>query len=308
MYKIYFDETASAELRSLAAPFGLTIIDRQPEAGSFLIADESGISLCRAGEKGRVRVDFDGGAAHYRRTKGGGELIAKAVNHTAQPTVWDATGGLGRDSFVLASLGLNVHTFEQNPAVACLLSDGLNRAGQSEETREIARRITLYFGNAVDLMQELLHLANEKGYSVYFFGAKEEVLTDMLTIFKKDYPNLRVVGHRNGYFSAEEEEAIQEDIREKNPDFVFVGITSPKKEYLIQKFMDNGVNSVFMGVGGSFDVLSGHIKRAPMWMQKANLEWLFRVANEPKRLFKRYFVGNATFIKRVVHEKRKAKK
>ncbi len=103
-------------------------------------------------------------------------------------------------------------------------------------------------------------------------------------------------------------EAIQEDIREKNPDFVFVGITSPKKEYLIQKFMDNGVNSVFMGVGGSFDVLSGHIKRAPMWMQKANLEWLFRVANEPKRLFKRYFVGNATFIKRVIHEKRKAKK
>ena len=63
-----------------------------------------------------------------------------------------------------------------------------------------------------------------------------------------------------------------------------------------------------MGVGGSFDVLSGHIKRAPMWMQKANLEWLFRVANEPKRLFKRYFVGNATFFKRVVHEKRKAKK
>ena len=82
-------------------------------------------------------------------------MIAKAVNHTAQPTVWDATGGLGRDSFVLASLGLNVQTFEQNPAVACLLSDGLNRAGQSEETREIAQRIILHFGNAVDLMQEL---------------------------------------------------------------------------------------------------------------------------------------------------------
>ena len=160
----------------------------------------------------------------------------------------------------------------------------------------------------IDLMQELLRLANEKGYSVYFFGAKEEVLNDMLTIFKKDYPNLRVVGHRNGYFSAEEEEAIQEDIREKNPDFVFVGITSPKKEYLIQKFMDNGVNSVFMGVGGSFDVLSGHIKRAPLWMQHAHLEWLFRVANEPRRLFKRYFVGNATFIKRVLDEKRKSKK
>jgi len=106
----------------------------------------------------------------------------------------------------------------------------------------------------------------------------------------------------------EDEYGIQEDIREKNPDFVFVGITSPKKEYIIQKFMDQGVNSVFMGVGGSFDVLSGHIKRAPLWMQNAHLEWLFRVANEPRRLFKRYFVGNATFIKRVLDEKRKSKK
>ena len=79
------------------------------------------------------------------------------------------------------------------------------------------------------------------------------------------------------------------------------------QEYLIQKFMDNGVNSVFMGVGGSFDVLSGHIKRAPMWMQKANLEWLFRVANEPKRLFKRYFVGNVSFIYKVVKEKKRVK-
>lgn len=97
-------------------------------------------------------------------------------------------------------------------------------------------------------MQRLLLLANEKSYSVYFFGAKEEVLIDMLEIFKKDYPNLRVLGHRNGYFSEEDEYGIQEDIRAKNPDFVFVGITSPKKEYIIQKFMDQGVNSVFMGV------------------------------------------------------------
>ena len=156
----------------------------------------------------------------------------------------------------------------------------------------------------IDLMQSLLELSNNKGYSVYFFGAKEEVLQDMLKAFKNDYPNLIVVGYRNGYFSADDEQDIQEDIREKNPDFVFVGITSPKKEYIIQKFMDNGVNSVFMGVGGSFDVLSGHIQRAPLWMQKSNLEWLFRVANEPKRLFKRYFVGNVTFIRKVLKAKR----
>ncbi|WP_061418668.1 WecB/TagA/CpsF family glycosyltransferase [Streptococcus oralis] len=160
----------------------------------------------------------------------------------------------------------------------------------------------------IDLMQNLLELSNKKGYSVYFFGAKEEILQDMLKAFKQRYPDLDVVGYRNGYFSPEDEEKIQEDIKDRKPDFVFVGITSPKKEYIIQLFMNNGINAVFMGVGGSFDVLSGHIKRAPLWMQKLNLEWLFRVANEPKRLFKRYFVGNVTFIKRVLDEKRKSKK
>lgn len=156
----------------------------------------------------------------------------------------------------------------------------------------------------IDLMQNLLELSNKKGYSVYFFGAKEEILQDMLKAFKQRYPDLDVVGYRNGYFLPEDEEKIQEDIKDKKPDFVFVGITSPKKEYIIQSFMDNGINAVFMGVGGSFDVLSGHIKRAPLWMQKLNLEWLFRVANEPKRLFKRYFVGNISFIRKVLRAKR----
>ena len=156
----------------------------------------------------------------------------------------------------------------------------------------------------IDLMQNLLELSNKKGYSVYFFGAKEEILQDMLKAFKQRYPDLDVVGYRNGYFSPEDEEKIQEDIKDRKPDFVFVGITSPKKEYIIQSFMDNGINAVFMGVGGSFDVLSGHIKRAPLWMQKLNLEWLFRIANEPKRLFKRYFVGNISFIRKVLRAKR----
>mgnify|MGYP003511299191 FL=1 len=84
-----------------------------------------------------------------------------------------------------------------------------------------------------------------------------------------------------------------------------MGITSPMKEYLIEFLQDEGINSVFMGVGGSFDVISGNIPRAPKWMQKAGLEWFFRVIQEPKRLFKRYFVGNATFIISVIKEKNK---
>ena len=156
----------------------------------------------------------------------------------------------------------------------------------------------------IDLMQELLKLSNQKAYTVYFFGAKQEVLDDMLLNFAHRYPQLQVVGQRNGYFSEDELETIELDIQEKQPDIVFIGITSPKKEYIVQDMLDKGLNSVFMGVGGSFDVLSGHISRAPEWMQNMNLEWLFRVANEPRRLFKRYFVGNLEFINRIRKEKK----
>lgn len=155
MTTVCLTDSATDSARRLAEQFGLTVAASPPEAGEYLLADSDGLSLCRAGEKGRVKVDFSGGAAQYRRTKGGGELIAKAVNHTARPTVWDATGGLGRDSFVLASLGLSVHAFEQNPAVACLLSDGLTRALQDGGISDIAQRITLHFGDACALMPEL---------------------------------------------------------------------------------------------------------------------------------------------------------
>ena len=128
------------------------VTQKQPENGVFLWYDETGLSLCKAGEKGRVQVDFINGAAKYRRTKGGGELIGKAVNHRTQPIVWDVTGGLGRDSFVLASLGLTVCTFEQNPSVFALLLDGIERAKKQPETAEIVSRITLIHGNAADIL------------------------------------------------------------------------------------------------------------------------------------------------------------
>ena len=127
-----------------------------PREGLYLWQDSDGLALCKAGEKGRVRVDFAAGAAQYRQHKGGGELIAKAVNHTAKPLVWDATGGLGRDAFVLAGLGLQVRVFERHPSVALLLTDGLARAQNLPETTETAARIRLYAGDAVALMPELL--------------------------------------------------------------------------------------------------------------------------------------------------------
>lgn len=130
-------------------------ISTAPQQGLYLVADTDGIKLCQAGEKGQVQVDFVHGAAQYRRTKGGGELIAKAVNHSQKPIVWDATGGLGRDAFVLACLGLHIHIFEQHPAVFLLLADGIHRAKQDPNTAPIAQHITLHQGNAIELMPQL---------------------------------------------------------------------------------------------------------------------------------------------------------
>ncbi len=120
-----------------------------PQQGMYLLYDSTGLSLCHVGEKGRVQVDFTRGASAHRRTQGGGELIAKAVNHKTHPTVWDATGGLGRDAFVLASLDLNLCVFEQNPTVFALLQDGVIRALSDESVAEIVARITLIQDDAV---------------------------------------------------------------------------------------------------------------------------------------------------------------
>lgn len=157
----------------------------------------------------------------------------------------------------------------------------------------------------VDLMQSLVKLSERKGYSIYLLGAKQEVVEKTEEVLKSRHKNLNVVGIHNGYFKEEDWLSIAKELKEKQPDFVFVGITSPLKEYLIEYLQDEGCDSVFMGVGGSFDVISGKIPRAPIWMQKHNLEWLFRVIQEPKRLFRRYFVGNWIFIKSVIKEKNK---
>lgn len=156
----------------------------------------------------------------------------------------------------------------------------------------------------IDLMQSLVKLSAEKGYSVYLLGAKQEVVEKTAEVLKNNYPKLNLVGIHNGYFKESEWPDISNKLKELRPDFVFVGITSPMKEYLIEYLQDDGNDSVFMGVGGSFDVISGKIPRAPKWMQDSGLEWLFRVIQEPRRLFKRYFVGNWAFIKAIMKEKR----
>ncbi len=160
----------------------------------------------------------------------------------------------------------------------------------------------------IDLMMDLVSLSDKKGYRVYLLGAKEEVVRKTKEVLLNKYPNLNLVGIKNGYFKDDEWQDISNELKQIKPDFVFVGITSPKKEYLIEYLQNQGSDAVFMGVGGSFDVISGNIPRAPKWMQKMSLEWLFRVLQEPKRLFKRYFIGNGRFIKAVYKEKHNKKR
>ena len=148
----------------------------------------------------------------------------------------------------------------------------------------------------IDLFQNLVKLANDKGYKIYLFGAKEEVVTKVKAIFEEQYPKLQIVGYRNGYFTEADEPEIVANMAASGADMVFVAFSSPKKEYWVNKYL-NQMNIPFvMGVGGSFDVVAGITDRAPVWMQDHGLEWFYRFIQEPRRMFKRYIIGNFKFV------------
>lgn len=147
-----------------------------------------------------------------------------------------------------------------------------------------------------DLFQELVRVSSEKGYKIYLFGAKEEVVKKVKEIFERKYPDIQIVGYRNGYFTDSDEPQIVEDMRKSGADMMFVAFSSPKKEYWVNKYLKE-INIPFvMGVGGSFDIVAGVTERAPKWFQDHGLEWFYRLAQEPRRMWKRYIIGNAKFI------------
>lgn len=154
----------------------------------------------------------------------------------------------------------------------------------------------------IDLMEQLVALSAQKGYRVYLLGAEQPVVEQTAGQLCGKYPGLQLAGYRNGYFSREEWAAVSETLKKAAPQLVFVGISSPMKEELICYLRGQGHNCVFMGVGGSFDVIANKRRRAPVWMQKLGMEWLFRCVQEPRRLFARYFVGNFRFIRAVLGE------
>jgi N-acetylglucosaminyldiphosphoundecaprenol N-acetyl-beta-D-mannosaminyltransferase len=156
----------------------------------------------------------------------------------------------------------------------------------------------------IDLMANLVALAHKKNYKIYLLGAKEEIVSKLAYIYKENYNQSIIAGYRNGYFSENEEGDIVNEIVNSGAQMLFVAITSPKKENFLyrNKTQLSSVNFI-MGVGGSFDVFAGKTKRAPLWMQKMGMEWFYRFLQEPKRMWKRYLVGNTKFLFLVLKEK-----
>lgn len=147
----------------------------------------------------------------------------------------------------------------------------------------------------VDLFENLISRSEKEGFSVFLLGAKEDVVSRVSSVLKSRHENLKIAGYHHGYFWDNETEVVNK-IRDSGANLLFVAITSPKKENFINRWKDQlGVDFV-MGVGGTFDVISGDVKRAPLWMQNYGLEWLYRIIQEPGRMWKRYAYTNMYFL------------
>jgi len=158
----------------------------------------------------------------------------------------------------------------------------------------------------IDLMERLLSEAEREGWPVYFLGAKDDVLAEFEAEVGRRFPRLLVAGRRNGYFHAEDEVGVAGAVRASGARLLLVAISSPLKERFLARHLHRMGPILAMGVGGSFDVWAGRASRAPRWMQRAGLEWFHRLLQEPRRMWKRYLVGNVRFIRLVLKSRPRA--
>lgn len=149
----------------------------------------------------------------------------------------------------------------------------------------------------IDLMYRLFELANQRHLRVFLLGATQEIIERVVAIARERYPGMVIAGYRNGYFSKDQEAEVADQIGASAADILLVAMTSPRKELFMERWGQTMHAAVCHGVGGSFDVMAGLVRRAPRWMQRCGLEWLFRVLQEPRRLWKRYFYTNVMFLR-----------
>ena len=207
---------------------------------------------------------------------------------------------LGGDYICVANVHTTVRSSEdeayraiQNGSILTIPDGGpLSSVGRKRGATQIART------TGPDYMGEIFKISAEKGYRHYFYGSTPETLEKLVINIQKEYPGITVVGSCSPPFrelSADEDSKITAGICDAAPDFIWVGLGAPKQERWMAAHQGR-VNGLMVGVGAGFDYFAGNISRAPAFMQNHNLEWLYRLIQEPRRLFKRYLVTNSKFI------------
>lgn len=153
----------------------------------------------------------------------------------------------------------------------------------------------------VEFAKEIVKICAQKHYPIALIGAKEEILSKTCDNLLKEYPELSIAYSRNGYFNDEQENDIILELEKSQPKLVLVGLGAPKQDFFINKCRSKLNQAIYIGVGGSFDVWSGEIKRAPMFYRKIGCEWLYRLLLQPSR-FKRLFPTLPLFLFKAIIE------
>lgn len=207
---------------------------------------------------------------------------------------------LSGDYITVANVHTTVTAYEepeyrkiQNGGIMAIPDGGpLSSVGKKRGCKDM-RRTT-----GPGLMSEIFRVSAEKGYRHYFYGSTEETLNRLRIKLRENYTDILIVGMYSPPFrpmTEEEDMAVIKEINKVKPDFVWIGLGAPKQEKWMAAHQGK-INGLMIGVGAGFDYHAGNIKRAPEWMQKSNMEWLFRLFQDPKRLFSRYWHTNTKFI------------
>ncbi|MFH1739974.1 MAG: exopolysaccharide biosynthesis polyprenyl glycosylphosphotransferase, partial [bacterium] len=203
--------------------------------------------------------------------------------------------------------------------IAYLNADGVNKCWSNRAYRDAVSRADLVYAdgmgvvwasrvfdrplpervNAGDLLPQLCELARDRQYKIYLLGGEDGIAEQAALQLTSRYPNLQVVGHHHGFFDEEKDGEVLEDIRRTRPDILLVGMGAPKQELWIREHLENLNVPVAWGVGGLLDYCAEKFSRAPEWMRHGGLEWLYRFMLEPRRLWRRYILGNIIFTFRI---------
>lgn len=181
----------------------------------------------------------------------------------------------------------------QNGGIMAIPDGGpLSSVGQKRGFKNMKRT------TGPSLMGEIFKISAAEGYRHYFYGSTDETLEKLYSVLTESYPGIQIAGMYSPPFrpmTEDEDKAIVDRINETKPDFVWVGLGAPKQEKWMAAHQGR-VEGLMIGVGAGFDYHAGNIERAPEWMQKSNLEWVYRLLQDPRRLFGRYWHTNTKFI------------